>query len=216
MGSKWNYGDAFRRHPIQEGQRAIFSDGSSVMPHNIFDPLPPFMQAADVLFIDPPWNKGNLNTFYTKAGRSDYQESFEVFYERLFSCIAAIDAKTCYIEIGKEYLSEFLGKAKRLYPSVTFYNSTYYHKKENRCYVIHAAHRRKNHHLDDMDEEDIIAWIGEHEDYACIGDLCMGLGTVGIKSYAHRKKFVGTELNPRRISVMLEKIAAMGGHYSLE
>lgn len=215
MISNWTYGDAFLRHPIQEGQRAVFADGSTIAVHDIFEALPAHMHTADLLFIDPPWNRGNLNTFYTKAGRTDYQESFEVFYKRLFACIADLAARTCYIEVGKEYLAEFLTEAKRLYPHVTFYNSTYYHKKENLCYVIHAGHKHMNRHVDGMDEEDIIAWICQHEEYACIGDLCMGLGTVGIQSYIHRKKFVGTELNPRRISVMLEKLTTLGGCYAL-
>lgn len=216
MTSKWDYGNAFERHPIQEGQVAVFSNGSRIAPHNIFDPLPLYMYSADILFVDPPWNKGNLNTFYTKAGRTDYQESFEVFYQRLFSCIAEIHPNTCYIEVGKEYLAEFLIEAKQLYKYVTFYNSTYYHKKNNRCYIIRAAHGRKKYQLDDMDEEDSIAWVCEHEEYSCIGDLCMGLGLVGVHAHANHRKFVGTELNPKRISVMLEKIAIMGGSYMLE
>lgn len=216
MVSKWNYGDAYIRHPIESGNIVVFEDGSTVAPHNIFDPLPAFMQSADLIFVDPPWNKGNLNTFYTKAGRTDYQESFEVFYKRLFSCIADIHAKTCYIEVGKEYLCTFMEQAKRLYKYVTFYNSTYYHQKDNLCYVIHAGNKRRNHHLDGMDEEDIIAWICEHEDYTCVGDLCMGLGLVGINAYANQKQFVGTELNPKRLAVMVEKIVAKGGLYRIE
>lgn len=213
MASEWNYGMAYERHPIQNGEIAVFANGSKATPHNIFDPLPNFMRAADLIFVDPPWNKGNLNTFYTKAGRTDYQDSFEIFYKRLFECIAEIHPATCYIEVGKEYLSEFIAEAKRLYKYVTFYNSTYYHKKDSLCYVIHAGHKRKNHHLDSMDEEDIISWICQNEEYSCIGDLCMGLGLVGINAHANNKRFVGTELNPKRLSVMIDKIVTLGGLY---
>jgi hypothetical protein len=215
MGSEWNYGDAYLRHPIQHGEIAVFTDGSKVSPHNIFDPLPGFMRSADLIFVDPPWNKGNLNTFYTKAGRTDYQDSFETFYKRLFECIAEIRPATCYVEVGKEYLSEFIAEAKRMYKYVTFYNSTYYHKKDSLCYVIHAGRKRKNHHLDGMDEEDIISWICKNEEYSCIGDLCMGLGLVGINAYSNNRQFVGTELNPKRLSVMIDRIVALGGHYHI-
>ena len=212
--TKWNYKDAFKRHPINPGETVIFDNGSMVKVHNIFDPLPNIMLNADVLFIDPPWNLGNLNSFYTKADRTDYQDSFEKFYKRLFECIRKIGPNTCYIEVGKEYLAEFIIETKKLYPYVTFYNSTYYYKKNNLCYVIRGSRQRKKLPLDGLDEEDIIKWICENEEYKCIGDLCMGTGLVGIYSYLAGKRFVGTELNHKRLSLLLERIVKHGGNYT--
>ena len=209
----WNYGDAYIRHPIGENQIAVFEDGSKLKAHNIFNPLPEFMQDADLVFVDPPWNRGNLNSFYTKAGRTDYHDSFDNFYMRLFECIGEINPETCYIEVGKEYLGEFLLETKELFRHVTFYNSSYYHKKENMCYVIRGAGRRKKLPLDYVDEEDILAWVCEHEDYDCIGDLCMGQGLVGLHAARNGKRFVGTELNHKRLSVLLERL---GKEYRLE
>lgn len=214
--SKWNYGDAYIRYPLQEGQTAVFEDGSRVKVHNIFDPLPSFMIDADLIFVDPPWNLGNLHSFYTKAERTDYQDSFEEFYKRLFECIAVIRPATCYVEVGKEYLSEFIQEMKLIYKQVTFYNSSYYHKKDNICYVIRGSAKRKKMPLDYMDEEDIIAWICEHEDYTCIGDLCMGLGLVGMNAHKNGKRFVGTELNHKRLSVLLEKLDKNDFKYILD
>ncbi len=204
--SKWNYGDAYLRHPIQPGEIVTFDCGSQVAVHNIFDPLPSFMLAADLIFVDPPWNLGNLNTFYTKAERTDHQQSFELFYKRLFECIKQIRPATCYIEVGKEYLADFILEVRQLYKYVTFYNSTYYHRKENLCYVIRGSNKRKKLPLDGMDEEDIIAWICANEDYECIGDLCMGLGLVGVHAHKNGKRFIGTELNHKRLSVLVERI----------
>lgn len=215
MTSKWNYGGAYLRHPISGDQVAVFEDGSMVKAHNIFDPLPAFMAEVDLIFVDPPWNRGNLNTFYTKAERSDYQVSFLPFCKRLFECIGQIRPAICYVEVGKEYLSEFVQEMKKLYRAVTFYNSTYYHKKDHLCYVIRGGAKRKRLPLDYMDEEDIIAWICEHEDYTCIGDLCMGRGLVGVNAYKNSKRFVGTELNYKRLSVLLERLSRAGAKYEL-
>jgi adenine-specific DNA methylase len=212
--AKWNYGDAFKRHPINQDETVIFDNGSMVKVHNIFDPLPNIMLNADVIFVDPPWNLGNLNTFYTKAERTDKQTSFEKFYKRLFECIDEISPKTCYIEIGKEYLAEFILEMKSRYKYVTFYNSTYYHKKDRFCYVIRGSNKRKKLPLDNMDEEDIIKWVCENEDYNCIGDLCMGTGLVGLYAYRNGKRFVGTELNHKRLSLLLESIVKCGGSYT--
>jgi len=210
--SKWSYGDAYKRHPIAEQLR--FEGGSILKVHDIFDPLPDFMKQADLLFTDPPWNIGNLNSFYTKAERTDYQSSFERFYKRLFECIGEIGASTCYVEVGKEHLAEFVLEMKRLYPAVTFYNSSYYHDKKNICYVIRGAQKRKKMPLDYMDEELIIEWICANENYNCIGDLCMGRGLIAANAHKAGKRFVGTELNHKRLSVAAEKIIKLGGKIS--
>jgi hypothetical protein len=209
--SDWNYGDAYLRHPISDAVE--FEDGSIVKVHNIFDPLPDFMKAADLMFVDPPWNLGNLNTFYTKAGRGDYQTDFELFYKRLFECIGEIMPKTCYVEIGKEYLAEFIIQMKLLYRSVTFYNSSYYHRRSNMCYIIRGSSKHKKLPLDYMDEEDIIEWICANENYSCIGDLCMGRGLVGVNAYKNGKRFVGTDINHKRLSVLLERLRKQGLEY---
>lgn len=210
--SKWDYGDAYKRFPI-DGQVA-FDGGSTLKVHDIFEPLPEFMKQADLIFTDPPWNIGNLNSFYTKAARCDKRDSFERFYKRLFECIAEIAPRTCYVEVGKEYLAEFILEMKRLYPAVTFYNSTYYRDKNKFCYVIRGARKRKKLPLDYMDEERIIEWVCANEDYSYIGDLCMGRGLVAINAYKSGKKFVGTELNHKRLSVTVEKIIKSGGQIS--
>jgi 16S rRNA G966 N2-methylase RsmD len=214
--SEWNYGDAFKRHPIDENEIALFDNGSIVKVHNIFDPLSEIMKRADIIFVDPPWNLGNLNTFYTKAERTDYQDSFEKFYVRLFECIREISPRACYVEVGKEYLAEFILKMKSVFKYVTFYNSTYYHSKDKLCYVIRGSSKRKKLPLDNMDEEDIIEWICKNEEYNCIGDLCIGRGLVGINAYKNSKKFVGTELNKKRLSVLLERIIQIGGTYEIK
>ena len=203
--SNWEYGGAYLKYPIpEEGYQ--FEDGSIVKVHDIFQTLPKFMKKADLMFIDPPWNLSNINSFYTKAEKEERVESFEGFYKRLFECIKEINPKTCYVEVGKEYLSEFIQEMKHIYKYVTFYNSTYYHNKDRLCYVIRGSKKFKKPKLDGMDEEDIIEYICENEEYACIGDLCMGRGLVGLNAYKNNKMFVGTELNHKRLSVLIERI----------
>ena len=202
----WNYGDAYLKYPIPEAGYE-FDDGSIVKVHDIFNPLPKFMKDADLLFIDPPWNLGNINTFYTKAEKEERVESYKSFYLRLFECIKEIHPVTCYVEVGKEYLAEFIIEMKQIFNYVNFYNSTYYHKKDRLCYVIRGSRKFKKPKLDGIDEEDIIELICTNEEYKCIGDLCMGRGLVGLNSYKNGKRFVGTELNHKRLSVLIERIA---------
>ena len=202
--SSWDYGDAYLRYPIQDMHR--FEDGSIVKVHDIFKPLPEFMKSADIIFVDPPWNLANINTFYMKAEKVERVEDFEKFYKRLFDCIKQIKSHTCYVEVGKEFLADFIMEMRKIFKYVTFYNSSYYHKKENMCYVIRGSRKFKKPKLDYMDEENIIEWICANEDYNVIGDLCIGRGLVAVNAYKNGKRFVGTELNHKRLSVLIERV----------
>lgn len=205
MSERWDYGGAIERYPIQPGE--VWRNGESrVAVNDLFHGLPKFMCEADLIFVDPPWNIGNLNSFITKAGRDNYRDDFREFYTALFRHIAEIAPHTCYVEVGKEYLDEFLAEMKKLFRYVTFYNSSYYHRKENLCYVIRGSRKAKKPKLDYMDEEDIIAWVCENETYDCIGDPCIGRGLVAVNAHKHGRKFVGCELNPKRLAVLLERI----------
>jgi hypothetical protein len=216
MKNSWDYGKAFERYPIATGT-AVFADGSMLKTHDIFKPLPDFMKSANLVFVDPPWNKGNLRSFYTKADIYDIPfDTFEKFYVVLFFQIEQIKPETCYVEIGKEHLADFICKMRHIYKYVTFYNSSYYHKRENMCYIVRGSNRAAKPKLDYMDEEDIIEWICANEDYDCIGDLCMGKGLIAINAYKNKKRFVGTELNHKRLSVAIEKLVNLGATYTRE
>ncbi len=214
--NKWHYGYAYKRHPISYGETAVFSNGSKVKVIDILEELPDFMKKADILFVDPPWNAGNMKSFYTKAGKSQQKCDYLKFYNRLFECIWAINPKTVYVEIGKQYLADFIYKMKELYQHVTFFNSTYYHKKENICYVVKGSKKHNKAKLDCFDEEDIIKWVCANEEYDTIGDLCIGKGLVAVYATKAGRKFVGTELNERRVSVLLERLINLGLTYEIK
>lgn len=207
MKAAWDYGGAHRRHDM-EGEIAL-PHGSRVAVCDWTERLPDFMRDADTLFIDPPWNAGNVRTFYTKADLERGRVDFECFCRTLLGRIDEIAPRTLFVEMGKEWLGWWLERCRERYKYVTFYNSTYYGRKANKCYVIHATssgNRRRYPELEDLDEADIIAWICREHPYECIGDLCMGLGLVGRHAYAAGRRFVGTELNPKRLATLVEHI----------
>lgn len=181
-------------------------NNSIVKVHDIFEPLPEFMKQADCIFTNLPYNLDLLNSFYTKANRTDYKDNFECFYMRLFECIDEIKPNLLFLEIGKEYLANLIIECKKRYKQVTFYNNTYSRRKENRCYIVQASNKRMRLKLDDMDEAAAIEKICKEVDFNCIGDLCMGKGLVGFYAYKYGKRFVGTELNKNRLAVLIEKI----------
>ncbi|TXH11265.1 MAG: hypothetical protein E6R03_14505 [Hyphomicrobiaceae bacterium] len=211
--TKWKYGDGWEQFPIEPGEVwGIPTNGSKVVVHNIFDPLPAFMFQADLLFVDPPWNVGNLNSFYTKAGREDYQDSFTPFTDVLFRRIREIAPTTCYIEIGNQYVEEWRGRLSKLFPVVQHWTVVYYRKHPTN--IIRGSAAATTHDFTGMDEAKVIAQVGKVEPYTIMGDLCMGQGLVGLSAYDAGKPFVGTELNKRRLANLLKKLTKRGAQVS--
>ena len=214
--SKWDYGEAFKRHPINNNEIVIFENNSKLKVHNLFDTLPDFMKEADIIFVDPPCSKGNINSFYTKADRTDYQNSYEPFTIRFWECIDELKPKRLFIEVFKSNKERFIKECEQRYKNVTLYQSMYYNNPKNICWIIVCSNEPSDYPFENMDEEKVIEWICANEDYNCIGDLCMGKGLVGYYAYKNNKKFVGTELNHKRLSVAIERIVNLGGKYIKE
>lgn len=209
---KWNYGGLNEKYDMQPDQVWKSDDGQMTLAvHDLRsrEGLPSFMLSADCVFIDPPWNLGNVNSFVTKAdGAGGYVFDFNDFLDKIFSAIAEIKPSVLYFEIGKEYLADVIFRLRKQFKRITFFNSMYYHKSTNFCYVVRATNRKRGEdikpQLDGMDEEEIIGWICANERFETIGDFCMGRGLVGKYALANGRRCVGTELNPKRLSVLVD------------
>ena len=209
---KWMYGNAWERFPIEPGEIwGVPANGSQVAVHNIFNPLPEFMSFANLLFIDPPWNLGNLNTFYTKAGRSDYLQSFTDFADMLFRRIGEIRPRTVYIEIGKQNMIDFRHRLEKLYRDVQMWPVVYYRKHPT--WLLRGSRAGPIvHDFTGIDEAKCISIISRIETYDVFGDLCMGRGLVGMAAYQAGKPFVGTEFNKRRLACLLASLTKVGAN----
>lgn len=202
--TKWKYGD----HAKDYIMNGLLKAGTGIVKvHDIFDPLPEFMLDADCIFVDPPYNQSMLKGYYTKAGLDNSRGEFDKFTDRLFECIAEINPKIIFLEIGKQNLEKYMMKCTSQFKTVGFVNATYYHNADNKCYLIYATNHDEylNHPLKEgIDESDAIdeicRWL---PDGMVIGDLCMGVGLVGISATKYNKPYVGTELNPNRLAKLL-------------
>lgn len=205
--ASWEYGGTYKKYDMTGIIELPYQSKVQVCDWTVT--MPEFMKEADTLFIDPPWNIGNVKTFYTKAEQEHPTIDFLQFTETLFKRIDEISPEFLFIEIGKQYLAEYISECKERYRCITFYNSTYFNNVDNKCYVIHATNdrsRKRYKELEDLDEAKIIAWLCRHHDYRCIGDLCMGQGLVGKHAFMNGKRFVGTELNPKRLAKLVDFI----------
>lgn len=189
-----------------------FPNGSVLKVHDIFAAVPEFLRQADTIFSDIPYNQSLLSNYSNRpeARLSPFNtKDFKDFTNRFFYYVVQIEPGTLFIETGKEALPDYLIAARGLFKYVTFYNATYYHQPQNKSYIIHATNdfkRRRYTDLEDMDEAEAIAWICQNHPYECIGDLCMGKGLVGKHAYLAGKRFVGIDINPARLQVLVDFI----------
>lgn len=175
--------------------------------HDLFNPLPDFMKDCDAIFSDPPCNKSNINSFYTKADKADEQkESFAPFEKRFFECIDEIAPKKLFLETFKDNHKSFFEECKKRYAYVKEYNIFYYKTKP--CYLIVASNEPFEYAdvFEGKDELVCLEYICKNVDFNCIGDLCMGTGLCGWYANKYNRKFAGTELNKKRLAMLIERI----------
>lgn len=174
--------------------------------HDIFDELPEFMKQADCLFIDPPCNEGNLKSFYTKADL-EKRNSILKFNNRLFELIDIVKPKHLFIEVFKSNFDEIFVRLNERYgTNINVFETYYYGNSKNKCWIFYASVEDINFEIPLMDEEKVIEHICKNLEFDCIGDFCMGKGLVGFYANKYGKRFVGTELNKKRLACLLEHI----------
>lgn len=199
---RWEYGGAYKRHDMHG---VIECGTGKVQVHDLFDGLPEFMLGADCVFTDPPCSTGNLRSFYTKADMPDARGTYEEFLAALFSAIDAIRPKWLYIEVFAGNRAAVEAECRKRYAEVEVDESGYYHKAANRCWIVRCGGAPRPPAK--LDEEDYIAWVCANVPFGRIADPCMGRGLVGYHANLNGKPFVGTELNTKRLAVLLDRIA---------
>jgi len=210
---KYLYGKSWEKYPIKENE--VWYDAqtkSSLMVCDIIKDFPDFMLKADMIYCDPPWNMGNANCFYTKAGKEkDYIRQFFDFFSFLFDRIQQISPACCYLEIGKQNKGIFFDGLKQLFPIVQIWKIKYYNKFP--CYLLRGSISSINFDYTGIDDAKTPYLAIKNENPLCIADLCTGQGLTAIACYKLGQRFVGTELNKRRLAVAIDKVNKLGGKY---
>lgn len=210
---KYLYGDSWEKYRIKDGETwTEAKTGSKVTVCNLINRLPRHMLEADMVYSDPPWSLGNVNCFVSKAGKDEYLSEFPEFSTAFFSRLAEISPSVCYIEIGKQNLSLFKSKIAELFPIIQEWEIKYYNK--HLCYLLRGGTTPTDYDFSGLDDAKTPEAAIRIENPACIADLCTGRGLTTVAAYMLGKKFVGTELNKRRLAVAIERVNNLGGKYA--
>jgi len=207
MNEQYKYGNLCDKYDM-DGD--IHISTGTLRVHDIFNPIPEFMKQADVMFSDPPCSKANINSFYVKAEKEERQDSYEPFHNRFFEVVDEIKPRVLFLEVFRSNKDKFLAEVQKRYANVQVFESMYYNKPSNKCWIIQASNEPLQelsfwHNL--IDEEKVIREICEHVPFSCIADPCMGKGLVAFYASKFGKHFVGTELNKYRLAVCLERVS---------
>lgn len=209
--TKWKYGDSWEKYPIEEGEiwQEPFSQ-SRIAVADLRNPLP-FEIKAEMVYMDSPWNKGNVNSFITKAGMDSYIDSFEGFMDCLFWQIKKIDPAVCYLEIGKQHKEDFIQRLAAMFSCVEEWEIKYY--KKNPCYLVRGADYITEADFTGLDDEVTPYRAIMFEQPGSVADLCTGRGLTLLAAHKFGAKFYGTELNKRRLAVAIDRAAKAGVFY---
>lgn len=211
---RWHYGDSWEKYPIADGTTWTHpASGSAVTVHDLRDPLPAHMHGVDLLYSDPPWNQGNVNSFVTKAGKDRYVKSFAEFLDAYFAAVAFVAPRVIYLETGIKQVEEVMARIPESYGPVQGWRIRYYRKHP--CCLIRGSADGSSAPVDltGMDDADTPLAVIQAEAPRSVADLCTGRGLTLLAAHQCRLPFQGTELNRRRLAVALERAAAVGIDY---
>lgn len=212
---KYLYGKSWEKYSIEENEIWIDKNtGSKLIVQDILKGLPDIINNVDMLYFDPPWSQGNITCFLTKAEKQ-YKIDYNKFIDTIFIYIESIQPKVVYMEIGKQNLNMVLDKFNDMFEYVQHWKILYY--KKNPCYLI----RGSNYSIVDVDFTDLddtitpfIAIENEKDlNIKTIGDFCTGQGLTALASLEYNKRFVGVELNKRRMAVTIDRCNKKGANY---
>lgn len=222
MVKKWLYGDAWERFPIEYGE--IWEAGANrlacydALSFGVYQDMGLGNGFVDMVYTDPPWNKGNINAFRTKAEMSHWTQSFEKWLDSLLGVIYHYAQGPVYVEMGKDTI-ELLSRlaAKHHIREIEVIPITYYHRHPAWLFYGSAYHdypaRLDHGSLNGLDDEDTPREAIKQEYPKTILDPCIGRGGTARAAWQVQKEKIqvyGVELNKRRLANVLAFYAEQG------
>ena len=206
----WTYGEDGKAFEVQPG------DTWTVGPHRFRNGS--MMDAAvddladevSLVYADPPWNQGNLSSFYTKARLAKPTEFKWIdIYRRILELAGS---RPCFVEGGLH--EEEAVRALVVQPHYRRWEITYY--RRHSC-VLHYCGPEPpppglNDYLPGRDDEHtpllVMRAYGANRDLKrLVLDPCGGCGLTSRSADSAGWRSVSNELHPNRMSVALARLS---------
>lgn len=214
----WKYGDAGDKWKVKDGD--IWVAGDNVLVCGDIEKIPAQrlferFGTPDLTYVDPPWNKGNLKSFFTKAGLRDADVDFHKFIRRLITIVKQTRGPV-YIEMGRQNIHSLASAITVSGGEVlNTWDVTYYRKHPSKLARAIWGEFPYNEgiNLSGLDDDDTPYEAIAKEPLrtgAIVFDACTGRGLTCRAAYSNKKKFMGIELHPRRLAVAIDWLAEQG------
>lgn len=210
------YDGSIDEYPISEGQVYELANGSKIQIADITKGIPSYEKQADCVFIDPAGSKGVLKSYYTKADKECPVDTFDEFIEWIKKCIREINPDRLFVECFMRNREQLEAMVKELFPHVVIYDSKYYHKPENKAWIIQGTKQPEKYDFDGMDEWDIVYKMCKEVPFNSITDFFMGQGLVAEAAFSAGKPFYGSDMNRNRLAVAISRVAKKGGVWTVK
>jgi hypothetical protein len=224
VSASWDYGVEGAAYPVAPGQvwqvgaehTVVCSDllTSPLLSRTIAD----LKRPVTLVYTDPPWGQGLLNGFRSKAGLAKATYTWDLLYRRIMVMAAEVGAP-CFMECSAaetkdgRQLTAALGQAFSTY----YWPITYYRTKPAGLYYRHTAPppdalTAVDGGLDGLDDDLTPTVVLAAYQPGLVLDPCAGRGlTARTAARGTGWHSLSNELNPRRASAMLARLAAATG-----
>lgn len=208
----FSYGRAGDRYPMEIG------DVWELGPHTLVcgdlqAGYGSMIPAPDMVYVDPPYNVGLAKGYRTKAGVPNPNMRFEDLIGSIMEAVRGCKGDV-YMESGTKEADNICSimdaHGCKVYNR---WNVTYY--KKNPAVLIRGSFTKPtklSESPEGMDDEDTPTWAIAHSSKPgdLIVDTCTGQGNTAVSAHKLGRRFFGTELNPRRLAVTIEKLVKLG------
>lgn len=230
-GTHWFYANDLTGSSANSASRPFVAAVRSLVEEQRAELLQSGGRGEVIVYSDPPWGQGNLNTFQTKAGLDRASYDWRELYGRLAAVGAAFHVKHLYIEnshcdteVGAETYSA-LSSGLPQYGAPehrAYWDTTYYHRKANRAGLYHVGSETPPAVLvptatdlgplqgkDDDHTPGIV--MRAHGAAGIVIDPCAGRGQTSREAERSGWVSFNNELNPYRVSAALARMTALTG-----
>jgi hypothetical protein len=158
-----------------------------------------------LVYVDPPWNRGNLATWYHKASLQDTPEFLDLT-RRLIRLCGKYSPRAAYLEMGRQFIDTLEHQARFEGAYVTnSWEVVYYRKRPSN--LIRISFNSPDPLPFDLTGWDDMLTVQKAIELDCPGgavvDFCSGKGRTAKCAFWQGLQFVGTELNPKRADLLL-------------
>lgn len=205
----WDYGEEGRRYPVapnslwQAGEH-LFVVGSVLELGEAAKALAVSAGGPTLVYCDPPWNQGNVNSFQTKAGLPHAEHT----WLDLYAAVVALAGETpVWLEGGRrqaDQVQQLLPGPERAIFEITYY-------RRSPCVLHYSGPTAPPCDPRGMDDEDTPDFVLAAYPAGLVFDPCAGRGLTSRAAEAAGWRSVNVELNPNRVSAALSRLAEATG-----